>query len=201
MEPLLTLVLALGGIATGVGVIWTAVVTRHLARATEQSVAEQSQILREQKEHARLSLELDLTCKLAERWNSRLFQDLRIRSLVHVKEHYFKGDDISEVDYLDPASAQVFNFFEHVAYLMRTGVLLLETVYSEYGAITMAWSLWEPAVKKAREKWNAPDLYEDMEYAYRQMTDLSDAIASHPNTRVCAMLCQVVTVDVPENSF
>jgi hypothetical protein len=50
MEPLLTLVIALGGIATGIGAIWTAVVTRHLARLTEES-------LREQNERARINLE------------------------------------------------------------------------------------------------------------------------------------------------
>jgi hypothetical protein len=53
MEPLLTLVIALGGIATGIGAIWTAVVTRNLARLTEES-------LREQNERARINLEVDV---------------------------------------------------------------------------------------------------------------------------------------------
>jgi hypothetical protein len=35
MDTFVTLVIALGGIATGIGAIWTAVVTRRLARATE----------------------------------------------------------------------------------------------------------------------------------------------------------------------
>jgi len=172
MEPLLTLVIALGGIATDIGAIWTAVVTRHLARTTEQSVAEQSKSLREQNERARVSLELDLTYKLAERWNSRLYRDYRTQSLKYVKEHYFVGDDISEADHLDPATALVFDFLDDVGYLTRTGVLQLERVWSEYGGILMAWPLWEPAIKKEREADDNASLYEDMKFLYRQMVDL-----------------------------
>ena len=36
----------------------------------------------------------------------------------------------------------------------------------------MAWVLWERAVQKEREAWQEPDLFEDMEYLYRQMVDL-----------------------------
>jgi F0F1-type ATP synthase membrane subunit c/vacuolar-type H+-ATPase subunit K len=66
MEPNLELLIALGGIPTGIGAIWTAVVTRHLARATEQSLAEQN-------ERARLNLELDLLTRLEERFDSPHF--------------------------------------------------------------------------------------------------------------------------------
>jgi hypothetical protein len=144
MEPNLELLIALGGIATAIGAIWTAVVTRRLARATERSVAQtgqslaaQSQHLREQNERARLNLEVDLTYKLAERWNSQLFRNL-----------------------------------QKIGYLTRTGVLQPERVWSEYGGAKMAWVLFEPAVKKAREEWRDPALYEDMEYLVHQMVDL-----------------------------
>jgi hypothetical protein len=59
-----TAALALGGIATAIGAIWTAVVTRRLPRVTEES-------LREQNKRARLNLEVDLKYKLLEQWTSR----------------------------------------------------------------------------------------------------------------------------------
>jgi hypothetical protein len=87
MEPLLklaqlfSLVIALGGIATGIGAIWTAAVTRRLARATEQSLDAQSQHLHEQNERGRINLEADLMYKLQERFNSPLHQNYRRKSL------------------------------------------------------------------------------------------------------------------------
>jgi hypothetical protein len=172
MDQILTLLIALGGIATGIGAIWTAMVTRHLARATEQSIAEQSQSLREQNERARISLEVDLTYKLQERWDSQLYKHYKIRSLKYVKENYFADDDLLEVDRLDPDTEQIFAFLDELGHLTRTGVLQLERVWSYYGGTMMAWVLWERAVQKEREAWQAPDLFEDMEYLYRQMVDL-----------------------------
>jgi hypothetical protein len=172
MEPLLTLVIALGGIATGIGAIWTAVVTRHLARATEQSVAEQSQYLREQNERARINLEVDLMYRLEERFNSPRFQNYKIRSLTYVKENYFVDDDILEVDELDLASEQLHDFFDEAGYLARIGVLPVERVWSMFPGITTGWVLWEPAVKKQREEWGDSRLFEDYEYLYHKLVDL-----------------------------
>jgi hypothetical protein len=126
MEPLLTLVIALGGIATGIGAIWTAVVTRHLARLTEES-------LREQNERARINLEVDMMYKLDERALSQRYQNYTIRSCTYIKENYFVDDAILEVDHLDPASAQVLSFYDELGYLTRTGVLQLERVWNAYG--------------------------------------------------------------------
>jgi hypothetical protein len=43
METLLTLVIAVGGIATGIGAIWTAWAARRQAKVTERSIAEQTE--------------------------------------------------------------------------------------------------------------------------------------------------------------
>jgi hypothetical protein len=179
MEPNLELLIALGGIATAIGAIWTAVVTRRLARATErsvaqtqQSLAEQSQHLREQNERARLNLEVDLMYRLEERFNSPRFQNYKMRSLTYVKENYFVGDDILEVQDLDLATEQLHDLFDEVGYLTRTGVLPVERVWLQYPGITTAWVLWEPAVKKLREEIGDPRWYEDYEYLYYQMVDL-----------------------------
>jgi hypothetical protein len=167
MEPLLTLVIALGGIATGIGAIWTAVVTRHLARLTEES-------LREQNERARINLEVDVMQKMTERFLSQRYQNYAIRSFTYVKENYFVDDDILEVDHLDLASAQLLNFYEDLGYLTRIGVLQPERVWNMYGdTIPLAWVLWEPAVKKEREESKDPTIFEHTEYLYHQLLDLN----------------------------
>jgi hypothetical protein len=172
MEPLLTLVIALGGIATGIGAIWTAVVTRYLAQATKQSVAEQSQYLREQNERARINLEVDLMYRLEERFNSPRFQHYKIRSLTYVKENYFVNDDILEVHELDLASERLLDFFDQAGHLARIGVLPVERIRAMFPGVTMVWVLWEPAVEKLREEVGDPQWYEDCEYLYHQIVDL-----------------------------
>jgi hypothetical protein len=74
MDTLLTLIIALGGIATGIGAIWAALVARRQAQVSERSLAEQGQIFHEQNERARLSLEVDLMYKLQERFDSNAFR-------------------------------------------------------------------------------------------------------------------------------
>lgn len=167
MEPLLTLVIALGGIATGIGAIWTAVVTRNLARLTEES-------LREQNERARINLEVDVMHKLDKRSASQRYRNYMIGSCTYIKENYFVDDDLSEVDHLDLASAMILNFYEDLGYLTRTGVLQPQRVWNYYGDdVKMSWVLWEPAVKKIREESKDPMLYEHMEFLYHLLEDLA----------------------------
>jgi hypothetical protein len=125
-----------------------------------------------QNERARVSLEVDLTHKLNERWDSQLYRNFRRRSLKYVKENYFVDDGILEVDHLDPDTATLFGFFEDIGYLTRNEMLQLERAWATYGGLMMAWPLWEPAIKKEREADNDASLYEDMEYLYRQMVEL-----------------------------
>jgi hypothetical protein len=193
MDTLLTLVIALGGIATGIGAIWTAMVTRHLARATERSIAEQSESFREQNERAReqierarINLEVDLMQRLGERWDTPRFLNYRRRSLTYVKETYFVDDDILEVQHLDVATEMIFSFFEDIGYLTRTGVLRIERVWLQFAGIKYAWALWEPAVKKQREEQEDPLLFEELEYLYRQIVDFDQQRGSTgaPPTKV-----------------
>jgi hypothetical protein len=81
MDTLLTLVIAVGGIATGIGAIWAAVAARRQAQLTERSLtqterslAEQVQTLREQNERARLTLEYDLLSRLDVRIDTPQFR-------------------------------------------------------------------------------------------------------------------------------
>jgi hypothetical protein len=89
MEPLLTLVIAVGGIATGIGAIWTAVVTRRLVRATEESLAEQIQSLHELNERAQLTLEYDLLSRMADRFLSPHYLRQRRAAAKHLLDTAF----------------------------------------------------------------------------------------------------------------
>jgi hypothetical protein len=53
MDTILTLLIALGGIVTGIGAIWAALAARRQAQLTEFSLSEQRQFLMEQNEIAR----------------------------------------------------------------------------------------------------------------------------------------------------
>ena len=186
MQTFLTLVIALGGIATGIGAIWAALAARRQAQVserqaqlteqslaqTERSLAEQGQILREQNERARLSLEVDLMYKLEERFDSPRFRNLRKRHVTYLKENCFVDDQIVEVHHLDASTLQIFDFFEEVGYLTRTGVLPLEQVWNQWNGLLLDWALCEPAIKKMREERSDPHIYEDLEHLHRQMAEL-----------------------------
>jgi hypothetical protein len=165
MEPNLELLIALGGIATGIGAIWTAIVTRSLARATERSLAEQT-------ERGRLSLEVDLIYRFLDQWESRTFSFYRRRSLQYIKENYIVDDELLEVQHLDVATRRMFDYIDEIGYLTRSGVLRFERVWQTYKRhIVVPWALWEPAVKKLREEEGDPSLYAGFEYLYHQALD------------------------------
>src|SRR5215212_6258393 len=177
MESFLTLIIALGGIATGIGAIWAALAARRQAQIserqaqlterslaqTERSLAEQGQILREQNERARLSLEVDLMYKLEERWDSQRFWNLRKRFVRYLKENCFVDDQILEVQQLDAATEQILDFFEGVGYLTRIGVLRVEHVWHLWSGVLTDWALCEPAIKKLRDERGDPRVYEELE--------------------------------------
>jgi len=92
MESILTLLIALGGIATGIGAIWTSLVARRQAMLTEQTLIEQRRSLREQEERARLSFEMDMLFKLADRFESPAFLHARRTAAGCIKEHFFTDE-------------------------------------------------------------------------------------------------------------
>ena len=126
MDTFLTLVIALGGITTGIGAIWAAWAARRQGQVTEgqaqlteqslaqteRSLAEQGQILREQNERARLTLEVDLMYRLEERFDSPRFWNIRKRHVTYLKDNCFVDDQIVGVQHLDAATEQIFDFFE-----------------------------------------------------------------------------------------
>ena len=186
MESLLTLIIAVGGIATGVGAIWAALVARRQAQISEQSLIEQGQFLREQSERARVSLEVDLMYKLDERLDSQRYRNFRRRSFMYVKENYFVDDDILEVQHLDTATVQLLDFFEELGYLVSIGVLPIERVWFTFNrSLITAWVLWEPGIKRLREERGDPGVYEEFENLYHRMVDseLRSTGRSEPPTK------------------
>ena len=180
------MIIALGGIATGIGAIWAAWAARRQGQVTERqaqlaerslaqterSLAEQAQILREQNERARPSLEVDLLYKLEERWDSQRFWNIRKRHLTYLKEICFVDDRIVGVEHLDAATEQILDFFEETGYLTRTGVLRLEHVWYRWSGVLMDWALCELTIERLRDERGDPQVYEELEDLQRQMADL-----------------------------
>jgi hypothetical protein len=174
---LLTLVIAVGGIATGIGAIWTAVLGR-------SQLLEQRRFLEEQNERARLTLEFDLLTRLEDRFQSPHFLARRRSAARHVVDALFAESDAVEAGVFDRASYDVANFFENVGYLQRSGVLRAESVWHTFGmAARVYWAAYAPTARKMREEQNDPTVYEDFERLDRLVTDMSGERGMPPPTR------------------
>jgi hypothetical protein len=159
VDTFLTLVIALGGIATGIGAIWTAIVARRQAQLTEQSFAEQNK-------RARLSLAFDLVLRLRERFDSPGFLRSRREAARFLLQNAFAEDGPGEVPSLSTnnAAMTVCNFFDEVGNLHRIGIVSDETVWNNTGDWAQAyWLLCKPAVEKMRQEWENPSLYAQFE--------------------------------------
>jgi hypothetical protein len=96
MDTFLTLVIALGGIATGIGAIWTAMLAR-------RQLNEQRQFLKEQNDRARLNLTVDLLLRYVDRFESPLFLSRRRAAARYLIDNAFAGDELVEVERLNRA--------------------------------------------------------------------------------------------------
>jgi hypothetical protein len=184
METFLTLSLALGGIATGIGAIWTAVVTRRLVRSTEHGIAEQSRSLAEQNERARLNLEVDMLIRLEDNFNGPRLLEMRRRVAKHVMDNFIVDGELLEVRHLNMAAVQVNNFFEGLGYLQRIGALQAESVWQKFGGMTIGyWTIYEPFTRKLREEHQDTTLSEEFERLYRVVSDLDRKRGIGPFTK------------------
>ena len=130
MDKLLTLVIALGGIATGVGAIWTAMLARRQARVSERSLARTESTLAEQNERARLTLEYDLLTRMRERFESPQLRGSRRATAKYFLENTFVDDEVLEAPSMANAAVEVCNFFEEAGEMVRLGILGAESVAS-----------------------------------------------------------------------
>jgi hypothetical protein len=177
MDTFLTLVIALGGIATAIGAIWAALAARRQGQVserqvqlteqslaqTERSLAEQVQSLREQNERARLNLEYDLLYRLEDRVVSPHWW--RRRAAQYLLENAFKDGEMVKVPSLNTDAAEVCNFLEEIGEMFRYGALSAETVWARFSVWSQAyWLLCKPAIERMREEWEAPTAIEEFEY-------------------------------------
>jgi hypothetical protein len=176
MDTFLTLVIALGGIATGIGAIWAAMLARLQGRVTEQSLREQLKSFQEQNERARLSLEVDMLLKFFERFQGKglSLSETRRSAAKHIKDNFFEKDnDLLEVDHLNKAGEDVLNFFELMGLLVRAESIderLVQEMFSF--RLVRYWELCKPAVQRAREEDRSPDLWVNFEELANRMIAL-----------------------------
>jgi hypothetical protein len=174
MDTFLTLVIALGGIATGIGAIWAALAARRQgqigerqAQITERSLAQTERSLAEQNERARLTLEYDLLTRLADRFDSPHFLSRRREAANYLLDNAFLEETTKmvEVPSLNRAAIDVCSFFEDVGELLRLGVLSIQSVWTRFGVPGKAyWYLCKPGIEKVREEWEDPSPFEEFEY-------------------------------------
>jgi hypothetical protein len=176
VEQFLTLLIAVGGIATGIGAIWTAVVARRQLNEQRVFLKEQTEIARrqvqvtekslaDQNERARLNLEFDLLNKLEDQRKTPEFMSRRRAAGKYLLDNAFGEDGMVEVPYLNAATITVVSLYEDMGEMVRLGVLSAELVRGRFGFIARAyWSLCKPAIDKMRAEWESPGLYEDFEY-------------------------------------
>ena len=144
MDTLLTLVIALGGIATGIGAIWAAWVARRQARVTEQSLTEQN-------ERVRLNLEVDLLLRLEDRYISPQMLASRRRAASYIKDNFIVDGSLLEVDRLNCNVWDVLNFFEDLGYFVTIGAVGSYTMWRSFGQRSFAyWALSNSAIAKER---------------------------------------------------
>ena len=184
MESLLTLTIAVGGIATGIGAIWAAVVARRQAQVTERSLAQTERSLAEQNERARLNLEVDLLTRLGDRFEGPDFLSRRRAAAKYLIDNVFVDDEMGEVERLNRAAYDVLNFFEELGYLQRLGALQAESVWHAFGAMAQAyWLLCKPAIEKRREERGDPTMYEDFERLNHLGAELDREQGIEPHTQ------------------
>ncbi len=177
MDTLLTLIIAIGGIATGVGAIWTAILGR-------RQLAEQRRFVGEQNERARLSLEFNLLTRLSERFESTRFLARRRVAARHALDYLLAEDGAARAGSFDRAGTDVANFFEGVGYLQRRGALRAESAWHAFGLpARVYWAVYGPTIYGMREEQEDPSVYEDFERLERLVSDLSDERGIAPPTR------------------
>jgi hypothetical protein len=203
MNTFLTLVIALGGIATGIGAIWAALAARRQAQVTERSLALTERSLAEQNERSRLNLEVDLITRMGDRWEMPHFLSRRRAAAGYLLKNAIVGEDIVEVPRLPRAVFDVCNFFEELGELQGLGALQGESVWNRFGVMAQAyWLVCEPSLMKRREERGDPAMYEEFERINRLGVEMDHErdIEPHPHDWLRRLMEDEATVgaeDIP----
>jgi hypothetical protein len=164
VDTFLTLVIALGGIATGIGAIWTAVVARRQAQIAEGSFAEQVQSLREQNDRARLTLEYDMMSRLIDRHLNPDWLSRRRAAAKYLLDNAFVDGAMVELEHMNTPLMEMCDFFEELGEMEKHGVVRTESVWGRFGAGAQRyWLVCKPAIEKMRQEREDPALLEEFE--------------------------------------
>ena len=174
MDTFLTLVIAVGGIATGLGAIWAALAARRQTQISERQAQLTERSLNEQNERLSLNLEVDLLHRMQDRYDSRYFIGRRSAAATYFLDNAFVDDDMVEVKRLNDAAIDVCNFFEYLAYLQRIDALSAESVWNAFAEdVRLHWALCKPGIEKLREESQDSTICEEFERLSRLMADMS----------------------------
>jgi hypothetical protein len=194
MDTFLTLVIAVGGIATGIGAVWTAMLARRQLGEQRRFLTEQNEIgrrqaqvteqsLAEQNERARLSLAFDPIIRLRDRFDSPSFLRSRREAARFLLNNAFAEGEVPSLS-TNSAAMTVCNLFDEVGQLHKLGVLSDETVWNSASDWSQAyWLLCEPAIEKMRQEWENPALYAGFERLSGLMADMDRERGLAPPTR------------------
>ena len=183
MDTLLTLVIALGGIATGIGAIWAALLARRQGQLTARSLAQTERSLAEQNERSRLNLEVDLLTRMRETFESPHFLSRRRTAAKYLLDNVLVDGGIVEARRFPRAVYDMCNFYEELGELQRSGAVRVEAVWNRFGVMAQAyWLLCEPSLKKRREERADPAMYEEFERLSRlgENLDRERSVEPHP---------------------
>lgn len=184
MDTFLTLIIALGGISTGIGAIWAAMLARRQAQLTEQSLAQTERSLAEQNERARLNLSVDLLFRYSDRFESQLFLSRRRTAAKYLLDNVFMGEDMVEVEHLNRAAWDVCHFFDELGQLQRLEAIPVEAVWNTLGSVIRTyWPLCKPAIENLRKEWKAQAPYEGFEHLISVVAELEREKGIEPPTR------------------
>jgi hypothetical protein len=173
VDTLLTLVIALGGIATGIGAIWTAIVARRQAQIAEGSFAEQVRSLREQNDRARLTLEYDMMSRLTDRHLNPDWLSRRRAAAKYLLDKAFVDGVMVELERMNTPLMEMCDFFEELGEMERHGVVRTESLWSTFGAGAQRyWLVCKPAIEKLRQEREDPALLEEFERLVGVMANL-----------------------------
>ena len=117
----LTLAIAIGGIATGVGAIGTVIVARRQLTEQRQFLQEQTDIarrqakitettLKEENERARVNLEVDIMYKSWEQWSSPTYEEYRRQSVQYFMRNFAIDGGLLEPDSMDASTRKIFEY-------------------------------------------------------------------------------------------
>jgi len=106
---------------------------------------------------------------------------------------------------MDTSTRRIYDFYDELGYLTKTGVLRLERVWNTHsGSIRLGWAMWEPALRRLREEWNDPRRYENFEYLRDRILEFDRASGrsgTPPNKRRNPPLCRGDGRTAPSRSW